>query len=224
MGSLTLVRHGQASFGAANYDQLSNLGELQSVRLGAYLAQQSHWFEAVYHGSLQRHHQTWAGIAAHLPIAEDAVYCRPGLNEFDGAALIRSQRLSAGEPGLIPTDYKAHFRALRNGLKAWMDGELTVPEMPTYASFRRGVLAVIEEIKNTHPDERVLVVSSGGPISTVIGAILETPAHKTIDINYQIYNTALTTFNVSASGLRLSSFNATPHLDPASDAGLFTYA
>jgi broad specificity phosphatase PhoE len=105
-----------------------------------------------------------------------------------------------------------------------MAAELTVPEMPTYASFRQGVLAVIEEIKNAHPDGRVLVVSSGGPISTVVGAILETPTHKTIDINYQIYNTALTTFNVSASGLRLSSFNATPHLDTAADAPLFTYA
>ena len=59
MGTLTLVRHGQASFGAANYDQLSTVGELQSARLGAYLAQQSLRFDAVYHGSLQRHHQTW---------------------------------------------------------------------------------------------------------------------------------------------------------------------
>ncbi|NBR82040.1 MAG: histidine phosphatase family protein, partial [Betaproteobacteria bacterium] len=56
MGTLTLVRHGQASFGAANYDQLSTVGELQSARLGAYLAQQSLRFDAVYHGSLQRHH------------------------------------------------------------------------------------------------------------------------------------------------------------------------
>jgi broad specificity phosphatase PhoE len=97
-------------------------------------------------------------------------------------------------------------------------------ELPTYASFRQGVMAVIEEIKSTHPHERVLVVSSGGPISTVVGAILETPTHKTIDINYQIFNTALTTFNISASGLRLSSFNAMPHLDTTADASLFTYA
>ena len=87
MGTLTLVRHGQASFGAANYDQLSTVGELQSARLGAYLAQQSLRFDAVYHGSLQRHHQTWAGIATHLPIEGNTVHCRPGLNEFDGGAL-----------------------------------------------------------------------------------------------------------------------------------------
>jgi broad specificity phosphatase PhoE len=38
MGNLYLVRHGQASFGAADYDQLSELGQRQSVRLGEYFA------------------------------------------------------------------------------------------------------------------------------------------------------------------------------------------
>jgi broad specificity phosphatase PhoE len=37
MGTLYLVRHGQASFGADDYDQLSELGRRQSVRLGEYL-------------------------------------------------------------------------------------------------------------------------------------------------------------------------------------------
>jgi broad specificity phosphatase PhoE len=38
MGTLYLVRHGQASFGADDYDQLSDLGRAQAVRLGEYLA------------------------------------------------------------------------------------------------------------------------------------------------------------------------------------------
>ena len=38
MGTLYLVRHGQASFGADNYDQLSPLGHEQGVRLGRYWA------------------------------------------------------------------------------------------------------------------------------------------------------------------------------------------
>jgi len=36
MGTLYLVRHGQASFGAADYDNLSELGHKQSARLGEY--------------------------------------------------------------------------------------------------------------------------------------------------------------------------------------------
>lgn len=224
MGTLLLARHGQASFGAANYDQLSPLGQLQSDRLGAYFARQRLYFDVVFHGSLQRHHETWAGIDAYLQTPAQAVHCRPGLNEFDGSELIRAQLRMEERPPIVPTDYKQHFRALRQGLKAWMSGAIDVPTMPTYATFRQNVLAVIDEIKTTHTDKRVLVVSSGGPISTVVGAVLETPVHKTIDINYQIYNSALTAFNVSSSGLRLSSFNATPHLEPIVDSELFTYA
>ena len=39
MGQLYLVRHGQASFGADDYDQLSELGRRQAVQLGRYWAQ-----------------------------------------------------------------------------------------------------------------------------------------------------------------------------------------
>ena len=63
MGNLYLVRHGQASFGAADYDNLSALGHRQSVRLGEYFAARELRFEAVLTGSLKRHAQTWAGIA-----------------------------------------------------------------------------------------------------------------------------------------------------------------
>ena len=38
MGSIYLIRHGQASFGAENYDVLSPLGYRQSEALGDYLA------------------------------------------------------------------------------------------------------------------------------------------------------------------------------------------
>ena len=65
MGTLYLVRHGQASFGADDYDQLSPLGRQQAVRLGEYLRPklQGKPLEAVLMGSLKRHRQTWEGIA-----------------------------------------------------------------------------------------------------------------------------------------------------------------
>ena len=47
MGTLYLVRHGQASFGAEDYDQLSELGRRQSVRLGQYLRDKGLGFDAV---------------------------------------------------------------------------------------------------------------------------------------------------------------------------------
>jgi broad specificity phosphatase PhoE len=52
MGHLYLVRHGQASFGADNYDQLSELGGWQSERLGQYFASKGRAFDTVITGSL----------------------------------------------------------------------------------------------------------------------------------------------------------------------------
>ena len=64
MGTLYLVRHGQASFGAADYDQLSPLGRQQSERLGAWFRERGLRFDAVLTGTLRRHAQTLAGIEA----------------------------------------------------------------------------------------------------------------------------------------------------------------
>mgnify|MGYP006207489193 FL=1 len=58
MGTLYLVRHGQASFGADDYDQLSERGQAQSQRLGAYWRERGLRFDAVYTGTLRRHAQT----------------------------------------------------------------------------------------------------------------------------------------------------------------------
>ena len=50
-----LFRHGQASFGAENYDKLSDTGKEQSIRLGKYLMENNIKFDKVYAGTLQHH-------------------------------------------------------------------------------------------------------------------------------------------------------------------------
>lgn len=62
MSTLYLVRHGQASFGAANYDVLSDIGSAQSRALGLYWAERGVHLDAVYTGPRQRH----AGTTQHL--------------------------------------------------------------------------------------------------------------------------------------------------------------
>ena len=61
MGQLYLVRHGQASLGADDYDQLSALGAKQSQRLGEHWRAQGLQFDAVITGTLKRHAQTLHG-------------------------------------------------------------------------------------------------------------------------------------------------------------------
>ena len=66
MGTLYLVRHGQASFGAADYDQLSPRGHEQCRLLGAYWRERGQRFDAVFTGTLKRHAQSLAGIVEGL--------------------------------------------------------------------------------------------------------------------------------------------------------------
>jgi broad specificity phosphatase PhoE len=89
MGTLYLVRHGQASFGAADYDNLSPLGCRQSQRLGEYFAHKGLHFEAVITGTLKRHAQTWEGIAQGASLSQTPLLW-PGLNEYDSEAVIKT--------------------------------------------------------------------------------------------------------------------------------------
>ena len=79
MGNIYLVRHGQASFGAENYDQLSTLGQQQSQRLGEYFTDKGIQFEAALTGTLQRQIQTHAAICAGAQVTLPALRW-PGLN------------------------------------------------------------------------------------------------------------------------------------------------
>eukprot|EP01035_Chromulina_nebulosa_P034925 gene34925-46915_t len=120
MGSLYLVRHGQASFGADDYDQLSEMGQRQSRRLGEDWAERGVGFDAVITGTLKRHTQTWAGIAEGARLGHEPL-AWPGLNEYDSEAVIRAihphpleKPRSAAE---APELYRKHFRLLRDGVQ-----------------------------------------------------------------------------------------------------------
>ena len=62
--SLLLVRHGQASFGKTDYDNLSERGHEQAYLLGQSLAARGIQPDRVVCGSMKRHRQTLAEIAA----------------------------------------------------------------------------------------------------------------------------------------------------------------
>jgi broad specificity phosphatase PhoE len=236
MGTLYCVRHGQASFGAANYDQLSPLGERQAAQLGRYWRQKGLRFDAVYAGTLARHAQTAHHIAqglffdqnsagVHVSIDFDAavfdgrIQRTPALNEYDSEALIAAQ-LMANPPAAplpsphTPEGYKAHFRVLREALKRWIAGTLTPKGMPSFADFRAGIAQVADKIAS-QPHQTALIVSSGGPLSTLVMHTLRADALSMIDLNYQMKNTAISSFFLSQGKLHLSGFNALPHLDSA---------
>ncbi len=222
MGTCYLVRHGQASFGEANYDKLSALGHQQSVRLGQYWGAQGLQFEAVYMGTLLRHAQTWGGIAQGARWSQEpAVW--PGLNEYSSEAVIAAIHPEPLQRPDTPELYRHHFRLLRDGLTQWMNGVVSPKGMPSYYEFVQGVAEVLDHIRKSHSGN-VLIVSSGGPIATAVGHVLGTSPETTIELNMRIRNSAVTEFIFNPKRHTLLSYNNLPHLDGAEYAPWITYS
>jgi len=242
MGTLYLVRHGQASFGADDYDLLSPLGQQQAVRLGEYFKGKGVTFEAALTGTLTRQRQTLAGIcqgmgvtftsdappppgdsAAHSVASAGAHTLWPGLNEYDSEAVISAIHPYPLQKPDTPALYKHHFRLLKDGLAQWMAGVVSPRGMPRYTEFAAGVAGALEHVRSHH-EGNVLLVSSGGPISTAVGQVLGTSPEATIELNMRIRNSSVTEFAFSPKRHRLVTYNTLPHLDAPEYADWVTYA
>jgi broad specificity phosphatase PhoE len=222
MGTLHLVRHGQASFGSDDYDRLSPLGHRQCERLGAHFALQGRRFEAVLTGTLRRHRESREGIAqGRGGLPEPLLW--PGLNEYDSEAIVRSVYQQPMPPSDTAEGVKQHFRLLRSGLLAWMGAQVQPEGMPSFADFAAGVQGALDHVRLQHSGD-VLIVSSGGPISVAIGLVLGLAPEAIVALNLRLRNSAVSEFSFNPKQHSLLTFNTLPHLDQPSLAEWVTYA
>jgi broad specificity phosphatase PhoE len=224
MGTLYLVRHGQASLGAADYDQLSELGARQCERLGQWFAGHGVRFDAVWRGTLKRHAQSLAAIEAGLQRTHDAVQVHPALDEYDSEAVIRAVHPGPLEPPATAEAAREHFRRLRTGLLAWMDGSAKPQGLPAHAQFTAGIVALLDRGREQHASGNVLAVSSGGPISVALGHVLGLGREAVIELNLHLRNSAVSEVRVTPGRLSLVTFNSLTHLDAAEHRGWVTHA
>jgi broad specificity phosphatase PhoE len=222
MGTLYLVRHGQASFGAADYDNLSELGHRQSVRLGEYFRENGIRFDTAITGTLRRHVQTWEGIRSGAQMSLEPLSW-PGLNEFDSEAVIATVCTHELPRPQTPEQARVHFRLLRDGLTQWMNGVVSPRGMPSYPEFVKGVTSALDHVRQ-HCHGSVLLVSSGGPISTAISHVLGTTPEASIELNLRIRNISVTEMAFTPKRHSLVTFNTLSHLDGAKYAPWITYA
>lgn len=222
MGTLYLVRHGQASFGADDYDQLSALGQQQSVRLGEYFAERAIQFDGLIAGTLRRHKQTLEGILRGMNRAGEHLAWE-GLNEYDSEAVIATVHPGKLEKPTSPEMVRHHFRLLRDGLAQWMAGATAPHGMPSHADFVAGVSSALDHVREKHYGQNVLIVTSGGPIATAVVHVLGAPPQAMIDLNLRIRNTSVTEFAFTPKRHMLVGFNAIPHLDAPAWRDWMTY-
>ena len=216
MAELIIIRHGQASFGAQNYDVLSDLGRAQARAAGTWLRSMDWTPDRVVTGTLNRQIDT-ATEMGFAPTPEP----HAGLNEYDFSDLLEA-RFKGNIPDLVKGDRKVHFRTLRETVFAWQRGEIETP-CETWDAFADRVEAARAFAVDTKA-KRVLVVSSGGVIGQMVAASLAAPAAHMMNLNLQIKNAAMTRFMFSGSLFSLNEFNATPHYATPEGAKLMSYS
>jgi broad specificity phosphatase PhoE len=231
VGSIYVVRHGQASFGTNDYDRLTEVGFTQARLLGAHLGARRIRFDAIFTGTLRRQIETARGILeGHPQLGVDLPQERfSGLDEYLSEAIMTAYFGAAPVWGADadkrdPTMVRDHFRRLREALLAWADGRIEPKGMMAFSRFQSQAVAALIEARTRFPDGRVLIVSSGGPIAAMIAAAMQAPPASAIDLNLRIRNSSLSEFVSTPRRHHLISFNTVPHLDTHPNVALTTYA
>ncbi|WP_136636363.1 histidine phosphatase family protein [Pseudooceanicola onchidii] len=221
MPTLYLIRHGQASFGADDYDVLSPIGHEQAEALGHWFRQEGITPDLTAHGTLRRQKETLAGILKGLGV-DSTPEEHPGLDEFDFGALLKAKYAAGGEPDGMMTDHKSHFRTLRTTVAEWQRDEIPNPP-ETWAQFTTRVDQACTALMRDGV-ETVFAVSSGGAIGQAVSALLETPGLHQTKMQLQMKNTAITRFVWTPRAKYFHGFNETPHITAANADRLLTYA
>ena len=243
MPTIYLIRHGQASIGSDDYDQLSPVGERQSAILGGHLNQHVPAFDAMLVGSLKRQRRTadlvrgalggnlpdlqtddafneydhQALIEAYLPhFIEHSPYAEGiDVETFDAAALVRDARLTE--------------RALRHILRQWMantphDG----PPTESWAEYCRRVEAGLDRAMAAGGGtDRIAVFTSGGVIAAILRTVLGLSNKRTMALGWSVYNGSVTQLYYGRSAAHTEAlmlgFNSITHLEITGDRDLVTF-
>ena len=228
MAEIILLRHGQASLGAENYDQLSPVGYQQAELLGRQWAALAQGADALVLGSMARHEQTATaflkGLSTNTMVQQPNVSADAGLNEYDFQNLLDS--LKAHYPdnwhqtGNGPRDYYHNIKA---ALLHWAAGDIQSDGHCSWEGFKLRILGALEKAMAT-PFKRLVLVTSGGPTSIILGHFLGLNAERTINLSLRIKNTSTSTIITNRTDFTVESVNDVSHLMTAEHCQLITVA
>ncbi|GAC1630904.1 MAG: histidine phosphatase family protein [Nevskia sp.] len=230
MTTLVLVRHGQASFGARNYDVLSPLGERQGSLLGEHWQRCRLDFDVVFSGSMQRQRITAERMLEALGRDPAAMRIDPAFNEYDHQGLIRAYLPVVArehpefklQPQELVSDARVFQAFFNHAVSAWMDerpAEGPIAESWTAFCGRclHGLLAAAAA------GERVVVFTSGGVITAALQKALGIGNEVAMRLNWRIFNASVHVFHVGRNGLGLIGYNDVAHLQTMPDEHLLTH-
>jgi broad specificity phosphatase PhoE len=205
MGAVYLLRHGQASFGTADYDVLSPAGELQAKVLGEELRRRAVPVHAVWSGTLRRQLATAASATSaagvDLEVRQDARW-----NEYDHLGLV---------PEGQSVDPAQRFQELLDAaLRTWLSSGSAITGSGTWESFSGGAFAALTEVFDGLPSgASALVFTSAGVIAALCARLLGLPPEGFLALNRTMANASITKVVRGRSGVTLLSFNEHAHFE-----------
>ncbi|KAA1424627.1 histidine phosphatase family protein [Mumia zhuanghuii] len=219
MSAIHLVRHGQASFGADDYDQLSERGYAQSTALGQSWEASGYLPTHAVAGAMKRHAQT-AIAALDAAGPSDGYDVDHGWDEFPHESVVEAYAPGAGTSVTDPKEFQRVFVA---AVQRWMAGERDEEYPEPYAHFTARVLAAFDRLSDSlGKGDSAVVFTSGGPLAIVAAHVLAgdsptwTPQAQALwpRLNTVAINAGVTTIITGSSGRTLVSFNEHTHLPP----------
>jgi broad specificity phosphatase PhoE len=244
MPQIYLVRHGQASFGSQNYDQLSELGFQQARHLGRCWAARDLLVSRVVTGKMQRHVQTaHACIAEMQGVKDDQLntehwQCDAAFNEYNHHEVLARHVPAFDDPKavkrfLIETPNGKHeFQDIfSQAMARWMSGDFDQEYTEIWPAFQQRCVAALErQISQPEPVKNIVIFTSGGTISALCQHVLGFPDARLAELNWSLVNSAVTRFHLpdvassdKPAQLALVYLNNFSHLEQLNQTGLITY-
>ncbi|MBF0395588.1 MAG: histidine phosphatase family protein [Desulfobacterales bacterium] len=235
MGTLYMIRHGQASFGKDNYDKLSDLGEHQAKLLAAYFVRKKLNFDMIYTGTLLRHRETAQSLIEAYKFngfKPCEVKESKSFDEYDFKAIMKSiiPVLQAKNPqfneslDLIFKNSREFQYVFETAMIHWMSGNDNPPDLPSWNDFKDKVADEINFImQNTGKGKKIAIFTSGGPIAATIQKVLQLSDYMTLKITCQIINSSVSRFKFNKESIMLSVFNDCNHLEIEERIDFITY-
>ena len=213
MAELYLIRHGQASFGAANYDQLSALGYQQARWLGEHFRDRETRPDRLIIGDMARHRQTAESLCEGFGITPE-LEVHAGFNEFDFHQVIKAYVEQNPDAAIDDfQDKRKVYGLLRTGMTAWSRDEIDTASLPeTWQAFHDRVASALAFARQGSA-KRTFVASSGGAIAMALSQVMGFDENTLINTNLQSKNTGVSHFYYNSRAIYLTSFNNVPHLD-----------
>ena len=226
MGTLYLVRHGQASAFEENYDRLSPLGERQARLLGEWWAGRGPKLDRVFTGPRVRQQRTaeLAAEAGRLP----APRMLPELDEMGIEPLFKEQLpdlftrhahlQSLGDAMLMADGDEGRAQSLARLFEAvlmlWVRGEVSGDGVEPWLEYRARIRKALFAIREGAKGQRIAVFTSAGPVAAAMQLALGSDDATALSLAFRVRNSSVSEFLFSSSDrFSAASFNETPHLD-----------